>query len=225
MPIVALLLVLALLVPQPALAADGASRTPPDPRDVVAGAVHDLLGLVGQPSAVTPGAADLSRVSDRLFDVPDMARRTFSRRWTTGSTKERTEFVETLSGLLRSTFVAQVRSYAGQPIRYAEAIDGPFATVTATSGTTWTEDRGTQYRLSLAGGQWKAYDIVTAGFSFVSTYRTQFANLVDARTFTALLDSLRAQPSATTDSSSAADEQRRKFLFLPSFFEHLVRRR
>ncbi|MGR9086320.1 MAG: MlaC/ttg2D family ABC transporter substrate-binding protein, partial [Gammaproteobacteria bacterium] len=50
---------------------------------------------------------------------------------------------------------------------------------------------GVNYRMFLANGQWKAYDIMIEGVSLVTNYRTTFTNEVQAKgSLSAVIDGL-----------------------------------
>ena len=56
------------------------------------------------------------------------------------------------------------------------------------------------YKLHLAGGEWKIYDVVIENISLVGNFRSQFNRIIAASSFDELLEKLRAKgagPSTT----------------------------
>jgi phospholipid transport system substrate-binding protein len=86
-----------------------------------------------------------------------------------------------------------VESYSGsnEQIHYdSEKIDGEYAVV-KTRVISGGQAYQIEYRLRQEGGQWKAYDVIAEGVSFVENYRSQFASILANESFDALLRKMR----------------------------------
>jgi len=54
------------------------------------------------------------------------------------------------------------------------------------------------YRLHLLGGQWRIYDVVIQGVSFIASYRTQFDRVIRAESYGALRERLQKKTAENT---------------------------
>jgi phospholipid transport system substrate-binding protein len=87
--------------------------------------------------------------------------------------------------------MSRLESYAGETISYpTEVVDGNYATVRSRIVTRRSET-ALDYRLHLDGGRWRVFDISVDGVSFVSTYRSEFNRIIQASSYSSLLDRLR----------------------------------
>jgi phospholipid transport system substrate-binding protein len=138
---------------------------------------------------------EVRRIAAELFDFDEISRRALSRHWTARSPEEQTEFVRLFTDLLERTYIGRVEAYAGERIVYSgEQIDGPFATVRSKVMTSRrTTDTPLDYRLHLREGRWKVYDVLIDHVSFVSTYRSEFARILQRESYPALVERLRKQ--------------------------------
>ena len=181
------------------------------PRETVETAVVRVIGLlqgadVAKPeSSTTPGrqAADnrteIRKIARDLFDFEEVTRRTLSRHWASRSADERAEFVALFTDLLERSYVNRVEAYAGENITYVgEAIDANYATVRSKILTDRRSEITLDYRLHLRDGRWRVYDLQIDGVSFVSTYRSQFDRIIQAESYTALLERMRKKSFEAT---------------------------
>jgi phospholipid transport system substrate-binding protein len=173
------------------VAAAAASQGGP-PRDVVQGAVTRVIAIVSEePDSAEHRREELRRIAADVFDFDEMARRALSRHWAARSKAEQAEFRELFTDLLERTYVSRLESYAGEKITYpTEVVDGNYATVRSRIVTRRSET-ALDYRLHLDGGRWRVFDISVDGVSFVSTYRSEFNRIIQASSYSSLLDRLR----------------------------------
>ena len=180
------------------------------PREVVQTAVARAVAVVQQsrgeagararaPRALSDQArAEIRRIAGGLFDFDEMARRSLSRHWATLSREEQVEFVQLFTELLERTYLGRIQSYAGEQLTYlGEEIDGPFATVKSRVVTTRRTETALEYRLRLKDGQWKVYDLLVDGVSFVSTYRSEFSRVIQSSSYAVLLQRMREKTLVT----------------------------
>jgi phospholipid transport system substrate-binding protein len=140
-------------------------------------------------------------VSRRPFDFDEISRRALSRHWTARSPEEQVEFVRLFTDLLERSYIGRIESYAGEKIVYVnELVDGSYATVRSkVLAARRTADTPVDYRLHLVQGRWKVYDILIDNVSFVATYRSEFARILQREPYAELVERLRKQ----SDSASA----------------------
>ena len=142
---------------------------------------------------------EIRRLARELFDFEEVTRRTLSRHWAARSADERAEFVALFTDLLERSYVTRVEAYAGENIAYfGEAVDASYATVRSKILTDRRSEIALDYRLHLRDGRWRVYDLQIDGVSFVSTYRSQFDRIIQAESYSALLERMRKKSVEAT---------------------------
>ena len=137
---------------------------------------------------------ELRRVAAALFDFEEISRRALSRHWAARTSEEQAEFTRLFTELLERTYVGRIESYAGETIVYlGEVVDGSFATVRSKVTTRRRIETPLDYRLHLRAGRWKVYDVLIDHVSFVSTYRSEFARIIQKESYAALVERLHKQ--------------------------------
>ena len=175
------------------------------PREVVQSAVNRVVvAIQSVDSQADPTPAqrlvreqrrlDVRRVAADLFDFDEISRRALSRHWTARSPEEQVEFVRLFTDLLERTYIGRIESYSGEKIIYlGEVVDGPFATVRSKVVTRRRTETPLDYKLHLRDGRWKVYDVLIDHVSFVATYRSEFARIIQKESYSALVERLRKQ--------------------------------
>jgi len=137
---------------------------------------------------------ELRRVAAELFDFNEISRRALSRHWAARTPEEQAEFTRLFTDLLERTYVGRIESYSGESIVYlGEAVDGSFATVRSKVVTRRRTETPFDYRLHLRDGRWRVYDILIDHVSFVATYRSEFARIIQRESYAALVERLHKQ--------------------------------
>src|SRR4029453_7730181 len=180
------------------------------PRDTVETAVIRVVHLLqdvepaAKPEAAAPKAStdkrtEIRKIARELFDFEEVTRRTLSRHWAARTQDERAEFVALFTELLERSYVNRVEAYAGENITYlGEPIDANNATVRSKILTDRRSEITLDYRLHLRDGRWRVYDLQIDGVSFVSTYRSQFDRIIQAESYSALLERMRKKSFEAT---------------------------
>jgi phospholipid transport system substrate-binding protein len=187
----------------------GAAAAPAmGPRETVESAVGRVVTLMQDADTVktestTRQAPDrriqIRKLARDLFDFEEVTRRTLSRHWAARSADERAEFVALFTDLLERSYVTRVEAYAGEAITYfGEAVDAGYATVRSKIVTDRRSEIALDYRLHLRDGRWRVYDLQIDGVSFVSTYRSQFDRIIQAESYSALLERMRKKSFEAT---------------------------
>src|SRR5262245_52113420 len=188
------------------LVAATTSGTAGTPREVVQRSVARVVHLVDASGSASPtdtgvrGAiaatrrrAEIRSIADNLFDFEEVSRRALSVHWAARTPAERAEFVTLFTDLLERAYLGKIESYSGEKIVYTgEKVDGDYAIVRS-QVVPQKRARGVslEYRLWKGEGQWKVYDLLVDGVSFVSTYRSQFDRIIQSSSYTALMDRMR----------------------------------
>jgi phospholipid transport system substrate-binding protein len=184
------------------LVASAVAAPGPGPREVVEAAVSRVVATIQRIEIDTDALQaharlrqqrrlELRRVASALFDFEEIARRALSRHWAGRSPDEQAEFTRLFTELLERTYLGRIESYAGEKIVYLnEVVDGSFATVRSKVVTRRRMETPLDYQLHLREGRWKVYDVLIDHVSFVSTYRSEFARIIQRESYDALVERL-----------------------------------
>lgn len=176
----------------------------PSPTEVIQVAVEQVVRVVEDSELARPAAAErrrmeIRRIAERLFDFPEMARRSLARHWTDRTSQEREEFVRLFTAILERSYFGKIENFSGERIVYTgEAVDGEYATVRSKVITSRKTEIPIEYRLHLVNSRWVVYDVLIEGVSFVSTYRAQFNRLIQTSSYEGLMDKMRSKEQELT---------------------------
>ena len=128
------------------------------------------------------------------FDFSEMARRSLGSQWRRLSPQEQEEFVQLFTDLLERAYIDKIESYRNETVRYPkEKLDGNFAEVESRIVGQKGEEYTLLYKLQLAGGEWKVYDVVIENISLVNNYRSQFSRIIAGSSYQELLRRLKTK--------------------------------
>jgi phospholipid transport system substrate-binding protein len=191
--------VAALLIAAPSVEASRLSGSS-NPMVVVQGGVDQILEIIrineASKGSLRERRAETLRVVESYFDFEEMAKRSLGPAWREQSPQKREEFVRLFRDLIFNTYVDRVEKNAGAgvPVIYAgEEMAGDYAVVKTRVKSKSHGEVEIQYRLKLLKGNWKVYDVVVEGISFISNYRQQFNSMLAGGSFEMLLGQLRAK--------------------------------
>lgn len=147
-------------------------------------------------------AEDIAKNKDRLrqilltrFDFAEMARRSLGSHWDDLNGKE-AEFVAAFTSFIEKAYLGRLGSYRGEKILYGrERVNEKLAEVDTRVVGGQGAEIDLRYRLHLAAGEWKVYDVVIDQVSLVSNYRSQFSRVLRTASIDELLTKLREKGS------------------------------
>ena len=146
-------------------------------------------------SSLRDRRAEVFNIVDAYFDFGEMARRALGRPWREQPPEKQREFMEVFKELLFNTYVDRVDSYRGgngERVEYdSERIEGRYAQVKTRLVGYRQSDVVVEYRLIFDNGEWKVYDVVVEGISFINNYRQQFNAILANESFDGLLSRMR----------------------------------
>ncbi len=188
-----ILLLLVAIIPQWTIAAA------PGPVAVIQSGTERALKILrstqsGQAPTLRQRKGEILSIVDEYFNFEEMARRALGRPWKEQTPEKRQQFVSLFKQLLFNTYISRVEKYTGsneQIVYDAEKIDGDYAVVKTRVATNDNQVYQIEYRLHQDGAQWKAYDVIVEGISFVDNYRSQFASILANESFDSLLKRMR----------------------------------
>ena len=164
-----LLVFLYVTVPSSVSAATPAATKPASavtPTEQVRASVNNIVAILKNPSLKADSRKkdrreQLRRAIFSRFDFPEMAMRSMGSYWRKLSPKEQDEFVQLFTDLLERAYIDQIESYSDQKVVYTkETVDQDYAEVQSKLLSSKGEEFSLNYRVHLAGKEWKVYDVV-----------------------------------------------------------------
>lgn len=170
--------------------------SPTTPLKVVQSSVGHVVTLLRDPDLSRPVNAEkrrteIRRVTESLFDFPEMARRALTRDWDVYPAREREEFTRLFTEMLEQSYVGKIQAHPGRIVYTGESIDKAYAAVRSKILTARQGEIPIEYRLYRVGMRWAVYDVMISGVSFVSSYRAQFDQVLQTEPFGGLLQKMR----------------------------------
>jgi len=154
------------------------------PTDQVRATVNQLIEVLKNPRLKADGRkserrAKMKQIISSRFDFAEMAKRSYGAPWRRLSQKQQEEFVRLFTDLLERAYLDRIESYNDEVFTYLrERLDGGFAEVESRISTRNGEEYSLNYKLHLAEGQWRVYDVVVENVSLVNNYRSQFNRIL-----------------------------------------------
>ncbi len=124
------------------------------------------------------------------FDFAEMGKRSLAKHWKKRTDEEKKEFIDLFSDLLEASYIGKIEGYTDEKITYdSEKIKGKGRySVVATSIVTAKVDIPIDYKLINRKNTWRVYDVTIEGVSFVSTYRSQYDEIITKESFPKLIE-------------------------------------
>lgn len=134
----------------------------------------------------------LRALSGKMFDYPELSRRTLGQNWNKFTTEQQQEFIELYKSILEGAYIDKLIAYTDEKIIFTK--ENPLSEKTVevqTTVVTKKADIPIYYRVIQKSGEWRIYDVIVEGVSLVSNYRSQFAQILGNKSPEGLLDTLR----------------------------------
>ena len=134
-------------------------------------------------------------IVDETFDFQEAARRTLGRHWEAQTPEDRARFVRLFVDLIDRAYLRRADAWDGGRIAIVDdAVEGETATVRSTITAAAGGQMPVTYGLRLgADGRWRVVDVSVAGAGLFTSYRAQFARLIQSGGFPHLLERLEAK--------------------------------
>ena len=133
---------------------------------------------------------EIISIISEYFSFDEMAKRSLGHLWKLQTDDKREEFTRLFRQLLFNTYISRLENYTGssEQIYYDfEKIDGDYAIVETHIVYQGGSKVSIEYRLHRDAEQWKVYDVVVEGISFIDNYRSQFDSILANESFDSLL--------------------------------------
>jgi len=135
----------------------------------------------------------IHQIVSSSFDFNAMAKDVLGSTYNQLSSSQRNEFINTFGYLFQDSYTRLVLNFLKQEnIEYGKATQGGEKAKVDTVIKRPNENIPVTYLMHSAGG-WKLYDVVVDGVSILSTYRSQFANVIKTKSFNYLIDKMKQQ--------------------------------
>lgn len=177
------------------------SQTEDSPAAVIRNGSERMQKLLKSPRPTVAGA---TQITDDYIDFGELGKRALGSTWAKIRANERTEFANSVTGILRWTYADKAVSGGARKIedirQVSEQVQGNEATVTtevvptseSTPGSVPQKPWPIVYKLyRAANGKWRAYDIIADEVSILDTCRDEFRSIIAKRGFAGLLTSLK----------------------------------
>lgn len=158
-----------------------------------------LADLDANRAAYRKDISGLYKMVDKLFlphvDVPFAAQQVLAKHWREASQAQRKRFIDALYQSLLTTYGKALNEFTGDQMKVLPFKGDPAAT-TASVQTTIRTRSGSNVRVEYSlrknkdTGEWKAYDVVIEGISYVSSFREDFGTEIERKGLDALLERL-----------------------------------
>lgn len=157
--------------------------------------VNKILEVVTNNNLSTPAKKEkLMSYYREMFDREELARQTLSANWRKLDPAQQQQFIHLYGRLLEEAYMDRLLSYKNQKISYGRQImfSDTFAEV-QTKVNTESGEVPIDYKMILANGAWKVYDVVVANVSLVLNYRSQFQEILATKTPEQMLAELKTK--------------------------------
>jgi phospholipid transport system substrate-binding protein len=131
---------------------------------------------------------EVIKIVEPMFDYNLMAKLTLGRKYWPGlSEKNKEKFTELFVDRLKSTYVDKLSLYTNQKVDYETPVQNGIKIKIPTKVVSKDKNFSMLYKLYRSRNGWKIYDIEIEGVSLISTYRSQFYDILSKGTINDLL--------------------------------------
>ncbi len=128
------------------------------------------------------------------FNFKAMAKRSMGKYWKERTPQEREEFTGLFRSLIEISYISKIEGFTNEKILYEKAKTKNNISVVKTKIVL---SKGTEipinYRLMKRADRWYIYDVVIEGVSLVRNYRTQFSSVLRKKSYSTLVEQLKAK--------------------------------
>lgn len=122
------------------------------------------------------------------FDFREMAKRALGPHWKRNAMRQ-DQFASLFAELLAVVYLDTIEQGIKADVVYlGEDVDGAYASVDTRVVPAEGGSMRVRYQLFMAGGEWKAYDVLVEHMSIVQNYRSQFYHILLRHTFNELIE-------------------------------------
>jgi phospholipid transport system substrate-binding protein len=128
------------------------------------------------------------QIVEPIFDYNLMAKLTLGRKyWPDLSEKNRERFTDLFVARLKTSYIDKLSLYTDEKVVYDAPVQEGIKIQIPTSVVSKNKSIAMMYKLYKSSNSWKIYDIEIEGVSLISTYRSQFYDILNKGTIDDLL--------------------------------------
>ena len=189
-----------------------ASATAAGPDEVIRQASDEIVAVLAtRRDELTADTDELYRVVDEIllprFDQRYAGGLVMGKYWRQANDEQRERFIVALYRSLLRTYANNILEYDGDALEVVP-FEGDLSDGKAIVETMVKLETGVMtpvnYRMRLSDDQWKAYDVIIEGISYVTNYRKQYASEFRAKGIDQVISELEAK--AGTSAAEAGTE-------------------
>lgn len=161
--------------------ASGASKAGDSPQTVVAVNAQRVLGILNSDAPETAKIERLQQVAYETIDFDTVSRLVLAKYWKEFTTEQRETFRDSFKQALTLSYSRRIGQFGREKVAilgdHLEP-NGDVTVQTRISGGRATQDLKVNYRLRQKEDIWYVIDVIVEGVSIVSSYRTQFQEII-----------------------------------------------
>jgi phospholipid transport system substrate-binding protein len=191
------------------LATPGLAQDASEPLAIVRETLDQVLEILAKKQlSATQRAQEVEKLTRHRFDLATISRLVLARRWKGFSPEQREEFVEEFGTMLARSYGARITSYDQERIAILDHRFEPRGDLTVLTRVVGGTADGIEidYRLRKNDDQWQVIDVIIEGISLVSSYRSQFAEILARGGPDELLQMLRDKNAESTEGARSEPE-------------------
>jgi phospholipid transport system substrate-binding protein len=173
--------------------------------------VEEVLAVLADPAlSAEQRRQAIEAIAWERFDFETMSRLVMARNWRKLSPDQQSDFVQQFKKHLSRSYGGRIERYDQESVEVLDERLEVRGDVTVKTRIVGGEADGVevQYRLRGRDGPWRVIDVVIEGVSLVSSFRSQFKEVIESDGVDGLLERLReknqAPEGATADAPSGA---------------------
>jgi len=150
------------------------------PKAVIEETVTKVLAVLSGDGSSEQRITEIEQIAYEVFDFTTMSKLTLARGWRKLDDGQKREFVQEFKRLLSRTYGSRVDSYSQEKVEVYGVQVEPRDDVTIKTMIKGGQYDGVEinYRLRNREDRWRIIDVVIEGVSLVSSYRSQFKDIM-----------------------------------------------
>jgi phospholipid transport system substrate-binding protein len=175
------------------------ARATEGPRDVVAGAMSEILTVLkNKEMSSADRLAKIETIAYVHFDFESMSRLVLAKNYNSLNDAQRKGFEEEFKKHISLTYGRRVENYSNESIETGEAREERNKDVTVQTKIMGGNANGARidYRMRQKDGDWQVIDVIIEGVSLVSNFRSQIQEIISSKGTDKLIELLHEKNTA-----------------------------
>lgn len=176
-----------------------------DPQKLVEQKVNQVIQILdsGKKAAKSDAQllSELEGVILAVFDLTEMSKRALGPNYNKFSAAQQKEFEDLFAEMLENVYLGNLLDYKGQTVAFGKTVvlkENEAVEVQSDIVNTDGSKMPVFYRINNKSGEWKVYDVIIEGISFIKNYRDQFREILGKNTPEQLLETMRQKNAEST---------------------------